>query len=328
MPILIKMNENDISKIIENMDHSQLLGEGTFGKVYKEKNYVIKEINFIRDSNNENNIEYQSEIFEEEVKTWKELTNINKLKPFLPEFVGSENMGDKGYIIQKYEPVVDMFDYLERYKTQKLPYKDGSELFNKILEGFWLLQKHNFIHRDIKPGNILIRTGEHNKNIPIIIDFGLACKLPCNDTNSVGTPFYRPSNFINKTNRNRGYSIVRNFPVTKKAHQNGRIGWLGCLSCRRGTQAKRTVRIKERNKRLNSFYSGKTDDFAVGLVVEELFDIINWKDHDESKENAKDIITVLKHRIVPHLAASVGRNKQRNTVMKSLMNGTFRPEHI
>jgi len=313
------------------MGRSQLLGEGTFGKVYKENNYVIKEINFIRDSNNNNNnnnIAFRYELFDEEVNIWKELTNIDELKPFLPEFVGSEKMVDKGYIIQKYEPVINMRDYLKSYRDEKLSYNDGSNLFNNILKGFWLLQKNNFIHRDIKPENILIRTGEHNKNIPMIIDFGTVCKLPCKDINSLGTALYRPSNFINKTNRNRGYSIVRNFPVTKKAHQNGRIGWLGCLSCRRGTQAKRTVRIKERNKKLNSFYSGKTDDFAVGLVVEELFDIINWKDHDESKEKAKDIITVLKHRIVPHLAASVGRNKQRNAVMKSLMNGTFRPEHI
>lgn len=59
----------------------------------------------------------------------------------------------------------------------------------KVASALDLALKHGFLHRDIKPGNILFNTD----NEPKLVDFGLACKAEAEqnpDEGAWGTPYY------------------------------------------------------------------------------------------------------------------------------------------
>ena len=307
------MEADDIEKIINGIDKSKFIGRGSFGYVYKVDGYVVKRFIFYDTNNNDNNgnNNNQNSIstseFKEEVETLEELSKISELKPYIPEFIGSIIIKRRGYIIQKYESVVSMEKFLESHALEKIDEDFGINLFNNLLKAFNVLHRNKFIHRDIKPANILIRTHE-NKEIPMIIDFGLVCKMPCNKFAGMGTPYYTASNFLNYSNRKNGILRERTFPVTKK--NNSKSGWLGCLSCRRTRKiSDRRIKLKEPEGRIRSYNSYRTDKFALAYVLEELFDIIKWKEDSTRKEKAEKIIESSKYKMVSALAALSARTK-------------------
>jgi serine/threonine protein kinase len=54
-----------------------------------------------------------------------------------------------------------------------LGYYIASDIFIEILKGVNYLHKHNVIHRDLKPDNILLKIVNENKILVKIADFGL-----------------------------------------------------------------------------------------------------------------------------------------------------------
>ena len=308
------MEAADIEKIVNNIDKSNLIGQGSFGYVYKVDGYVVKRFILSDTNNNHNNGNKNNQNksstseFEDEVKTWKELSKISELKQYIPEFIGSIIIKGRGYIIQKYEAVVSMENFLEAHALEKIDEDFGINLFNNLLKAFNVLHKNNFIHRDIKPANILIRTDE-NKEIPMIIDFGLVCKMPCVELAGMGSPYYTASNFLSYYNRKNGLHKKRTFPVTKK--KNSKSGWLGCFPCSRKRKPDRIIKLKEPERQIRSYNSYITDNFALALVLEELLDIIKWKEDSTRKEEAEKTIESNKRKMVSALAAAAGRIRRR-----------------
>ena len=72
------------------------------------------------------------------------------------------------YMVMAYERGKDLKDYLKQNKT--LDEAHLLEIIVPILEGLELVHEAGFIHRDIKPGNIMIR----EDGSPVLIDFGSA----------------------------------------------------------------------------------------------------------------------------------------------------------
>ncbi|MDB6015637.1 MAG: Serine/threonine protein kinase [Pedosphaera sp.] len=73
--------------------------------------------------------------------------------------------------------------------SQRLPELDVLDVGIKVASALDLALKHNFLHRDIKPGNILFNTD----NEPKLVDFGLARKAEAEhnpDESAWGTPYY------------------------------------------------------------------------------------------------------------------------------------------
>lgn len=93
-----------------------------------------------------------------------------------------------GYLIMEYLPknLADLIAQSDGLKVQK-----AVNLTVQIADALFYLHKNGIVHRDIKPGNILLR----QDGSPALVDFGIA-KLLDSETNltktgiSVGTPLY------------------------------------------------------------------------------------------------------------------------------------------
>lgn len=235
-----------VNSLIRNSNSAELLGSGGSGEVYKVNDNVVKKMEIWSDD---------ATAFKKELAVWQEFSANPELKGYIPEFLGgllkksskpptpnyedmtrnlnkfTKNrnawMGSNepdyyGFIIQKYVPVIDLGEFTDRFNSgQKFDFTKGYALFNNLINGFEILHNSGYIHRDIKPGNILIRT-EGDITMPIIIDFGMVCKYPCIEENRCqteenspnGTAYFLPQNMLSQNARFEGFK--KSFPVKSK----------------------------------------------------------------------------------------------------------------
>ncbi len=131
--------------------------------------------------------------FEREAKEVARLTHPNIVKVMdYGEYQGIP------YLVMPYLPG----GTLKQRSGEKLPWREAVCLVLPVARALAYAHSHNIIHRDIKPGNILITdTGE-----PMLSDFGVAKILDVEDGNTltgagvgVGTPEYMaPEQWMNK----------------------------------------------------------------------------------------------------------------------------------
>ena len=104
----------------------------------------------------------------------------------LPRFMGSGNWNGSLYYVMEYlQPLPD-----------PMPRRDVPGFMNKVAKAVQMLHEAGFVHRDLKPGNILMRANGE----PVLIDLGLAKRLGA----GVSDPVVR---------HGRGISIVDGKPV-------------------------------------------------------------------------------------------------------------------
>jgi serine/threonine protein kinase len=91
------------------------------------------------------------------------------------------------YLVMELADQGSLDNRIELY--QRLPELDVLDIGIKVASALDLALKHGFLHRDIKPGNILFNAD----NEPKLVDFGLACKADAEhnpDEGAWGTPYY------------------------------------------------------------------------------------------------------------------------------------------
>lgn len=138
-------------KIIEE------IGDGTFGKVFKAENILTKNMVAIKIEK-----EKESRILKYEARIYNLLNNINNI-PKIRLFGTEEN-----YTYM----VLDMYDC--SIDKRSVSNQEKIIVFKKSLKIIEDLHNVGFIHRDIKPDNILF---QERNNLQIkLIDFGLSKK--------------------------------------------------------------------------------------------------------------------------------------------------------
>ena len=293
----LKADLEYIANYILTPDHqARLLGKGTFGETFLFSRHAVKKIKLHTHSAYTN--------FVEEVGVWEDLSRIPDLVPFIPKYLGSRVFPADasrpgmaiGIIIQTYEDVLSLEDYIRKWDTRPLSGDVAYKLIMNIKRGFDLMHSNGYIHRDIKPANMLIREGMIE--MPIIIDFGLVCKKPCKERYLAGTPLYTPLNALNPyVSKIIGQ---RKFPVLKKK------GFFDKLF-RRKDVIKKMITEQTRMKKLDPIYNDAWDNYAVSLVIDEIYGVTNWDGLQEKKEEVETMIYRLGSQIIPFLAASSRR---------------------
>ncbi|XP_072301483.1 serine/threonine-protein kinase pim-1-like [Eucyclogobius newberryi] len=87
-------------------------------------------------------------------------------------------------VIERPEPCVDLVDYLRSQETNVLEPAKAQYFFGQLVEATIEMEAKGVFHRDIKPKNVLIETGEENR--ARFIDFG------CGTTFTPGQTFDEP----------------------------------------------------------------------------------------------------------------------------------------
>ncbi|CAD2216017.1 Protein kinase domain/Protein tyrosine kinase, putative [Angomonas deanei] len=191
-----------------------VLGEGTYGVVVKARHRATRRLVAIKKfKQSDENDEHVRKTSLREVRVLKNLHHLNVVS-LLDVF----RRDGKLFLV---------FEYIEYTVLQRLeqtskglPPLEVKKFMYQLLRGLDYCHAHNIIHRDVKPENILVTSGEEldsgetgnetSKNILKICDFGFARHLSSkgNYTDYVATRWYRaPELLVGDTNYNKGVDI-------------------------------------------------------------------------------------------------------------------------
>ena len=174
--------KNRIGNRLEDFELLKKLGEGKFGKVFKvvsklnNKVYAMKMVN-LEDLNNPEN-EKAFKLALNESKFLEDLSHPHIIK-YYKNFIE----GDYLFIITENAKNGDLAHFIDAHKKSGRPILEEElwSIFLQCMKGLAYVHKMGVIHRDIKPGNILM-----DNNLTIKIgDFGVsAVKKNNNDDNN------------------------------------------------------------------------------------------------------------------------------------------------
>ena len=144
-----------------------VLGKGAMGLVYDgldpnlSRRVAIKTI--LTSKLDKETARLYSMRFEREVRAVARLNHPNIVQVY--DF-GAE--GDLAYIVMEFIQGKELQDYFE--KNERFDVKTIFRLMNELLDALHFAHEAGIIHRDIKPGNVMVDAGGHAK----LTDFGVA----------------------------------------------------------------------------------------------------------------------------------------------------------
>lgn len=161
----------------------EMIGSGGFGIVYLardkelEQNIVIKEYLpnefavretdqtvLAKTSKDESEFNWGLEKFLEEARVLATFRDHPNIVSVLRYFRANKT----AYMVMEYAGSTSLKDYLDKRKT--LTEEQINAIIYPLFDALEVVHQGNLIHRDLKPGNILI----NNKGEPVLIDFGAA----------------------------------------------------------------------------------------------------------------------------------------------------------
>ena len=172
-------------KRIDKFEILDELGAGGMSRVYKghdkdlDRFVAIKELRSELQSSSET-----SERFTREARALARLDHPNIIKVY--SFLKKQNAN---YFIMEYVDGITLDKLIEKAKV--LPVLHGCLIANKVAEALAYAHSEGFIHRDVKPSNIIISKSGEVK----LMDFGISRSLVAPDTLTspgifIGTPAY------------------------------------------------------------------------------------------------------------------------------------------
>ncbi len=152
-------------KVLNNRyELAERIGYGGMAEVYKARCRVLKRwvaVKILKDEfvNDEEFLER----FEREAFAAGSLNHPNIVSIY---DVGKEE--DIHYIVMEYVDGITLKDYIQQ--NGALPWEEAADIAISILSALHKAHRHNIIHRDIKPQNIIMTSD----NVPKVADFGIA----------------------------------------------------------------------------------------------------------------------------------------------------------
>lgn len=142
-----------------------------------------------------NQVERVLKRFEREAKSLAKLSHPNIVKVLdYGEYEGSP------YLVMEYMPGGTLKQILTARAGAPVPWQDAARLLSQIAMGLEYAHRHNIVHRDVKPANILVSASGRL----MLTDFGIAKLLGGNEETEltgtsaqIGTPAYMAPEQIN-----------------------------------------------------------------------------------------------------------------------------------
>ncbi|GMR59079.1 hypothetical protein PMAYCL1PPCAC_29274, partial [Pristionchus mayeri] len=178
-------------KIIHGYLFGGLIGEGSYAKVkevVEEHSLVRRAVKIIKDGRLRK-IPNGKENVERELRILKKVTHPNVIE--LIDSFRDETKG-KLYMILEY-CVVSIQQILDSTESKRMDEPEVHVYFGQLIKGLEYLQSVGIVHKDIKPGNLLLTRSRVLK----ISDFGVAEQLSSFTSddridNAQGTPKFQP----------------------------------------------------------------------------------------------------------------------------------------
>ena len=191
--------KKESSSVVEvcgyKLDFLQQLGRGGFGTVFKgfheTKNTVaIKQISKAE----------RKKAIAEAIK-FHFLKEKNLLHEHVIKVYDVQTWKDSMWIVMEYCDLGDLDKFFQKFNT-KLGMKERVNLMRQISHGVAFIHHNNIVHRDIKPGNILMK-GYNGYAVVKLGEFGLSKFLDPDDMTSamssnVGTFLFKAPEFWDK----------------------------------------------------------------------------------------------------------------------------------
>ena len=86
---------------------------------------------------------------------------------------GTGKLDSTAYIAMELLAGPNLEQYVREYRDQRIPWKEALDLLLPALDGLHAIHERGYIHRDIKPGNILVTREPGCPPQAIVIDLGL-----------------------------------------------------------------------------------------------------------------------------------------------------------
>ena len=129
-----------------SINQTEVLGNGAFGVVFKGFDAKQKAIAAKRIDGNKH----------PRILTQLEYQDLNRFVQFHhPNVLKILDVERKDQIVWMMMPLCE-FDLNEFYKTREVSHETNLEVMKQIMMGIEYLHNENIVHRDIKPGNILV----------------------------------------------------------------------------------------------------------------------------------------------------------------------------
>lgn len=129
----------------------------------------------------------------------------NLIHPNIVRLIDQGMFGKEHYFVSEYLPDGDTDELVTKVYKGPVPIKEACNIICQTLEGLEFAHKRGFIHRDIKPPNILLIKNKKGEKIAKLTDFGLSKNYQMAGHSGMtvrgetsGTPFFMaPEQFTN-----------------------------------------------------------------------------------------------------------------------------------